>query len=281
MKAATSKELFGPASMIWKINRERVVLLVGPAAAVLQVAHPVVAEGVARHSRFRTDAVGRLSRTLDAVYTVAFGTSAEVAEVRRTVAAKHHAVQGPGYSAFDPGAQLWVLATLIMGSVTMYERFVRTLSTAEKDTFLEENRQFGGVFGLDPDLVWVSWSDFVAYWEAMLEGSELGRASICGEVARKVVCPDAQLLMRWLAPVFLALTLEVVPPDLGRKLGLKRSILRRPLWACLDALLPRLWPWLPAVVRFAPHYRSAIDRLPGNSQGDRDESLSHQEHAPT
>lgn len=267
--------------MMWMINRERVVLLAGPAAAVLQVAHPMVAEGVARHSQFQTDPVGRLSRTLDAVYTVAFGTSAEVREVRRTVAERHGAVRGPGYSAFDPRAQLWVLATLIMGSVKMYERFVRRLSTAEKNTFLEENRRFGGVFGLDPDLVWANWPDFVAYWDAMLEGSELGRTSICGEVARKVVRPDAPMFMRWLAPVFLALSLEVVPPDLVRKLGLKRSILQRPLWGCLDVFVPSILPWLPAVLRFAPHYRNALHRLPEPSQGDVDGKLPRQLNATT
>jgi uncharacterized protein (DUF2236 family) len=32
--------MFAPDSMMWQINRERVVLLAGPAAAVLQAAYP-------------------------------------------------------------------------------------------------------------------------------------------------------------------------------------------------------------------------------------------------
>ncbi len=35
--------LFGPGSMMWYVNRERIVLLSGPAAVTLQVAHPQVA----------------------------------------------------------------------------------------------------------------------------------------------------------------------------------------------------------------------------------------------
>ena len=69
---------FSPDSMMWKINREQVVLLGGASAAVLQVAHPQVAMGVAAHSKFRSDSTGRLRRTLDSVYTVAFGTAEEV-----------------------------------------------------------------------------------------------------------------------------------------------------------------------------------------------------------
>jgi len=256
----TSEEVFGPESMMWRINRELAVLLAGPAAAVLQVAHPMVAEGVALHSRFRVDAVGRLSRTLAAVYTVAFGTSAEVAWVREAVARKHHAVRGPGYSAFDPGAQLWVLATLIMASVTMYERFVGPLTDAERNRFLEENRSFGRIFGVDPGLIWADWPALLAYWEAVLRNSDFGGTPICGEVARSVLRPEAPLFMRWLSPVFRALTLELVPVAVAQRLGLGRSFLQRPLWAVLDACLPRLLPWLPPAARFAKHYRIAVRR---------------------
>ena len=38
---------------MWRINREAVLLGAGPAALLLQIAHPLVAEGVAAHSDFR------------------------------------------------------------------------------------------------------------------------------------------------------------------------------------------------------------------------------------
>ena len=85
---------FSPDSMMWRINRERVVLLGGASAALLQVAHPQVAMGVAAHSRFHSDSIGRLRRTLDAVYTVAFGNAGEVGRVRAAVARAHGPVQG-------------------------------------------------------------------------------------------------------------------------------------------------------------------------------------------
>jgi uncharacterized protein (DUF2236 family) len=116
-----------PNGVTRRINRELFVLLGGPAAAVLQVAHPVVARGVAGHSRFREDPMGRLGRTLAAVYTISFGTPEEIERVRQNVARAHRAVRGEGYSAFDPAAQRWVLATLIWCSSWLYERWVEKL----------------------------------------------------------------------------------------------------------------------------------------------------------
>ena len=52
---------YGPGSMMWRINREAVLLGAGPAALLLQVAHPSVARGVAEHSTFEEDPFARLS----------------------------------------------------------------------------------------------------------------------------------------------------------------------------------------------------------------------------
>ena len=50
-----------PTPQMWRINREAVLLGAGPAALLLQIAHPLIAEGVAQHSGFqatRSDACG-------------------------------------------------------------------------------------------------------------------------------------------------------------------------------------------------------------------------------
>lgn len=247
--------MFGPSSMMWRVNRERVVLLAGPAAAVLQAAHPQVARGVARHSRFREDGVGRLRRTLDAVYRVAFGRPEDVEAVRHSVACAHRAVRGEGYDAFHPGAQRWVLATLVMASATAYRRFVGPLSEAELDGLVSDYALFGTVFGLVEAPR--TWGEFRAFWDDMTNGGELGSDPVCGEVARAVVAPGAPWSMRMASPLWLALAAELVPDVLRTKLRLEDSRWRAPLWTTLDALLPALLPVIPAVLRFAPHYRRA------------------------
>src|SRR5438128_1690298 len=47
--------LFGPGSTVWRIGRERALLLGGPAALLMQIAHPLVATAVAAHSDFGAD----------------------------------------------------------------------------------------------------------------------------------------------------------------------------------------------------------------------------------
>ena len=67
-----SRGLFTPASVTWRVHREAAVLLGGGRALLLQVAHPLVAAGVAAHSRFRSAPLERLRRTLDLMLTLVF-----------------------------------------------------------------------------------------------------------------------------------------------------------------------------------------------------------------
>lgn len=252
--------LFGSDSQMWLINRERLVLLGGPAAAVLQVAHPVVAQGVARHSTFRTDSLGRLQRTLEAVYTVAFGTEGEAARVRREIGVVHAKVRGQGYSAFDPEAQRWVLATLIAASVAMFERFVRPLEARAKDQFLAENRFFGQVFGPGAERLPSSWQEFECYWNETLHSPALGSLPECRQLAQAVVRPRAPWWMRPLSPIFESLAVEFLPPTLQERLGLAAPPVKDALWELLDRLLPWLLNKVPRTWRFAPHYLRALRR---------------------
>jgi len=254
---------FGPDSMTWRLNRERIVLLAGPAAAILQAAHPQVAMGVARHSRFREDTAGRLARTLDAVYAVAFGTEDSVEAVRARVAAAHRPVRGTSpesYSAFDPGAQRWVLATLMMGSISIYRRFVCELSEDELDRFVSENQRFGEVFGLAPELAPATWCELDQYWSEMMDSDLLGSHPLCGEVARAVLKPSRPWGFRMGSPLWSALAAEWIGPELSQRLGLPTSRLRAAVWGTLDRLLPRALPRLPDRVRYAPAFLEARKR---------------------
>jgi len=100
--------LFGPGSVTWRVNREGVLLLGGGAALVLQVAHPLVAAGVAEFSNYREDPWGRLYRTLDLTTRIVFGdteTALEAGERIRNVHTRVHGVtKEPGgrYPAGTP-----------------------------------------------------------------------------------------------------------------------------------------------------------------------------------
>src|SRR5688500_20311912 len=95
--------VFAPQSAMWKIVRHRSLLLHGPAAAVLQIAHPRVGLGVMEHSGFAESPLGRLERTLVAVNTIAFGTRDEADAAARRVAGRHKAVNGDAAAHGVPG----------------------------------------------------------------------------------------------------------------------------------------------------------------------------------
>ena len=65
---------FGPDSMTWRIHADRSMLIGGLRALYLQVLHPLAMAGVADHSSYREDPLGRLARTGRFVAATTYGT---------------------------------------------------------------------------------------------------------------------------------------------------------------------------------------------------------------
>ena len=88
--------LYGPGSEAWRLNREAALLLgAGPRALLLQIAHPLVAEGVDQHSDFRADPWARLAGTLRSYLRIVYGTTTTArAEIRR-LNGLHRTIGGP------------------------------------------------------------------------------------------------------------------------------------------------------------------------------------------
>ena len=86
--------LTGPGSVTWRISRERVVSLGGLSALLLQLAHPLVAAGVAEHSSFQGDPAKRLMLTLEMLMVTTFGDVRQVGEMTRRIANIHRFVNG-------------------------------------------------------------------------------------------------------------------------------------------------------------------------------------------
>jgi uncharacterized protein (DUF2236 family) len=136
---------FQPTSEFWRVNRELAVSLAGPRAVLMQIAHPLIAAGVAEHSRFRRHRLARLYRTSLAAAAITFGTAELAARTVRTIDRRHGAVRGtlrtatgafPAgacYDARDPELMLWVLSTITDSALTLFDRFVSPLSIAHRE----------------------------------------------------------------------------------------------------------------------------------------------------
>lgn len=182
MDAARADDLlgfYGPDSMMWRINREAVLLGAGPTALLLQIAHPLVAEGVAHHSTFAQDPFRRLHGTISTTMDLVFGDGAAAERAVRKLNGIHAGIRGAvldeetrlvteSYRALDPALLLWVQATLIVTSVRAYRRWVGPLTRTELDRFWGEARTVGVRLGIPLTLSPADWPALTAYWRRML-----------------------------------------------------------------------------------------------------------------
>jgi uncharacterized protein (DUF2236 family) len=257
---------FSSDSEIWKVNRYANGLLFGPAAVLLQVAHPRVAQGVADHSDFRDDALGRLRRTLSTVNRIAFGTVAEAEEMRARLKAVHGGVQGEipdgmagpkRYSAFEPDLLMWVLATLIDASIRGYESVWEPLGPERREVLYRDFRRFGTYFGLGEEVGPANYGEFVEYYDEMLSGDLLGSHPLCAEVAAAVVWPQKPWRARTLGKVVDFLPIETVPVTIRTRLGLKSTGWTRFRMSLLKRVAPVGFRLLPKRCTYYPEsYRA-------------------------
>lgn len=150
--------LWGRSTLSWKLNSRWFVLLGGPRAAILQVAHPAVAAGVAEYSSYRTDPLGRLERTLEAMLAIGFAPPRRRTEVLGQLDRIHRRVtgatpDGTPYEASDPELQYWVLATLVDTVLEVERRFVGRLRERDRERYFEESTALAGAFGVPESLV--------------------------------------------------------------------------------------------------------------------------------
>jgi uncharacterized protein (DUF2236 family) len=263
----TDPFLFAPESEMWRVNRERCGLIYGPAAAILQLAHPRIAQGVYDHSNFRRDTLGRLRRTLSSTNQIAFGRLSQARIVSEQVAARHRKVRGivstgvgdpRTYSAFEPDLLLWVLATLITAAINGYELIYGELPIARKEAFYRDMCQFGTYFGVPISLSPGNWSAFDVYYASMLEGELLASHRLCAELARAVIHPQDTVAAAILGHTIDFVVVETLPPRIRERLGLKSTPLSRFFMRLARRVLPKVFPALPAKVRFYPEYLKAI-----------------------
>jgi uncharacterized protein (DUF2236 family) len=148
--------LFGPGSMTWPVVGDTAVFVGGIRALLVQAAHPEVAAGVADHSRYRQDPLGRLTRTAAYVTATSFGAMPEVEHAVALVRRRHRPVTGQSgrgqpYDAGDPALAAWVHNTLADSFLAAYRAYgARPCPPADADRYAREQRRAGALLDADP-----------------------------------------------------------------------------------------------------------------------------------
>ena len=272
---------------MWRINREAVLLGAGPTALLLQLAHPLVAEGVAAHSGFEADPAGRLRRTLRTTLALVFGDGPAAEAAVRRLNGVHATVRGKSadpdaralaerYRALDPALLLWVQATLIWTSVQAYERWVEPLTTEDREAFWGEARLVGTRLGIPPADSPADWPAFEAYMRRMLGPAGPIRVTATGRRLGHVVVRSPLPFLP--GPVAALMTLPAVallPASVRDGYGLTWGPGRARVARALDRAV-RLWVHVvPPAWRAMPQARAADGRAARGGRGARYDRVAH------
>lgn len=273
--------LYGPRSESWRVNREGVLLLAsGPRALLLQLAHPLIAEGVSQHSDFQRDPWTRLERTVRSYLRIVYGsTSLARGEIRR-LNAYHRAIVGPvedpgtrgrfgdRYDARDPELSLWVHATLVESVATAYEAWVEPLAPDARRRLYEESRPIGRAFGIPDRLLPPDVDAFDAYFAGMLApAGPVHPSPMARELARHVLHPTLDALvpfLGWVPPMTYSWlqwpAIALLPQRLRTEFGIPWGAGHEAVAAWLKAGLQLGMAVSPARLRWFPQARRAFDR---------------------
>jgi uncharacterized protein (DUF2236 family) len=240
-------------------------MLGGGRALLLQIAHPLVAAGVAEHSRFREDPWKRLEGTMNTVWAVVFGSRARADREIARVRSMHRRVRGTlaepmgpfpagtRYSALDPELLLWVHATLVDSAIVVHSQWVRPLTESEQRSYYEEMKTVARLFGTPAGVIPPTLDDFRDYFRRMLDGEEIVVTETAREIAHAVLNPPLPFVMRPAMDVVKLVTASLLPARLRRDYGLAWDPVRAATIAGSRAFTRRIaMPLLPRRLRTVP-----------------------------
>ncbi len=268
--------IFGPDSVIWRIDRELAVFLGAGRALLLQLAHPWVASAIAQHSRSLADPVGRFHRTFGIVFTMVFGTTGQALTAARHLHRRHSAIRGlvgedlgifaagSPYCADDVAALRWVHATLADTALLAYQLVHPSLPGEDRERYYEEMRWFAALFGIPQSALPQSWADFARYVDDMFSSDTLAVGSAARSIAAELFSGAGARLR---APFwYRGLTASLLPPRLRDAFDLPYGPSERRSVERVLTVFRHVYPWVPDRLRYVAPYHEALARLAGRDR---------------
>jgi uncharacterized protein (DUF2236 family) len=263
--------ILGPRSIAWQIGGDVAVFVGGARAALLQLAHPMVAYAIAHHSRTRADVAGRFRRTFRSVFAMVFGDLDQAFGAARRVHAIHAAIggaipeavggwaAGTPYSANDAEALRWVHATLVDTTLLVREQLDGALPGAVKDDYVIEMNRLAALLGIPAAMRPRSHAAHAAYMRQMLSSDRIAVAPCARDMARFLLGRggDRQPSLGRIAE---AVTAALLPPPLADAFALRAATRRARIGL---AAFGRIHRCVPPGARRIPALREAERRLAG------------------
>lgn len=270
--------LFGPASVTWRVMREPMLLLGASRALLMQVAHPLVAQGALDHSDFTGDPVGRFQRTVAWVTSVVFGTREEALAATREVNRMHRKVRGTvpeghaterwragaAYQARDRDLILWVHGTLVDSMLDTHDRMIGGLSQRQRDRFVREWDAVVRIMGVPDGSGWKSVSDMRSWISSQVDSGVALPGAGSRAVADVILVP--RLGMRGpkgLAELTGFITSGLLPEVIRAHYGIRWTPAHEAAHQGLCLWLRSTKALFPRALRVSPVYEFAVARAAG------------------
>jgi uncharacterized protein (DUF2236 family) len=261
---------FGPGSVTWHVNRESAVFLGAGRAALLQLAHPWVAVALAQHSNLLNDAVERFHSTFRVIYTMLFGTRGQATQASKQLYRLHTGIRGElpsgdHYEANEVAALRWVYATLVESAILAYEFALPPLTLSDREQYYAESKRMAALFGISAEALPTDWTAFLQYTAEMFDSPQLcvtaealalGESVLSGAGTRLRPPHWYRALTAYWMPVSLRAAFQL---DFGARE--EQAVHRAARW------LPRIYPYVPAALRYVGPFHEAGSRLRGRAPG--------------
>ncbi len=242
--------VFPKDAVVRRVDKEAVLILGGGRALLMQLAHPLVAKGVAEHSGFEADPWSRLVRTLQAGYTIVFGTREEAEQMAAVVHAVHERVTGDGYEANDPALLMWVHATLVDTALRIHTRFLGPLPRRDAARYYTESMTIAEMLGVPVAEQPADLAAFRAYVRAMVASLEVSDEA--RELARSVLHPSTPWMAEPLFELGRQLTAGLLPRPLREQYGFGWDRNRKAALLAAGLASRQVLPRVPSVLRKVP-----------------------------
>lgn len=282
MKEKPTDSYFSPTGLVHQLHRERLLILFGGQRALLmQLAHPLVAQGVLDYSSVKRDPLGRLNRTLKLTQSFIFGTNEDVQQSADKINRVHKAVKGTlpqtigahhagtSYHALNPELLTWVWATLADTAVLVYDTFISPLTNEEKEKYYQEYKRLLPPLGGDIATTPPTFNDLAPYLNKMYKSKKVA----VGENTKKEILPYLLLqkpkrLKLPLLPLSIPLvkiTIGLLPPDLREQYGFSWNEVDQIMFDTFSTTSRRLHnsrlaKLIPDNVRFTTYYRRSLQK---------------------
>jgi uncharacterized protein (DUF2236 family) len=279
----------GPDAVTWRLHREVALLAGWGRAILLQLAHPLVAQGVAQHSAFLSEPHGhvrRLRRTLESMLALTFGSDDEARRAAARINAIHDRVHGQiaarlgahpagaRYSAHDPEILAWVHATLLDSFLLTFQLFVGDLTEEECDRYCAESSRIEPLLGIPAGRLPRSHESLQRYLAAMLATDEISVTDTARALAQAVLYPTRVWPARPLTALSRLLTVGLLPHAIRDAYHLTWNPRRERAFGLIAATSRRSLPFAPGFLRHWPIARRAATRVPA-ADGDNIGAAPH------